>query len=55
MPDLVNLTSYIGALLKSNHNQVLPDSTSSVGEDHDVSSSSYISDDNSDSDLFDYF
>ena len=33
----------LGALLNSNHNQVLPDSTSSVDEDHDVSSSSYIS------------
>ena len=41
----------VGALLNSDHNQVLPDSTSSVDEDHDVSSSSY----NSDSDPLDYF
>ena len=45
----------VGALLNSDHNQVLPDSTSSVDEDHDVSSSSYNSDDNSDSDSLDYF
>ena len=44
-----------GALLNSDHNQVLPDSTSSVDEDHDVSSSSYNSDDTSDSDPLDYF
>ena len=37
------------------HNQVLPDSTSSAAEDHVVSSSSYNSDDNSDSDPLDYF
>ena len=43
------------ALLNSDHNQVLPDSTSSVDEDHDVSSLSYNSDDNSDSDPLDYF
>ena len=45
----------LGALLNSNHNQVLPESTSSVDEDYDVSSSSYISDDNSYSYPFDYF
>ena len=45
----------LGALLNSNQNQVLPDSTSSVDEDRDVSSSSYISDDNFDSDPFDNF
>ena len=45
----------LGALLNSDHNQVLPDSTSSEDEDHDVSSSSYNSVDNSDSDPLNYF
>ena len=44
----------LGALLNSDNNQVLPDSTSSVHEDNDVSSSSYNSDDSSDSDPLDY-
>ena len=49
----ISESDLLGALLNSDHNQVLPDS--SVDEDHDVFSSSYNSDDNSDSDPLDYF